>query len=77
MYQGWKIKKGPFSNMHNLPWSDYSFLDSSGVLLEAIALTLHTFGGPRKVCTTAAAVTGVCFVTAAGRRAINDFAREV
>ena len=26
MYQGWKIKKGPFSNTHNLLRSDRSFL---------------------------------------------------
>ncbi len=76
MYQGWKLKKGPFSYMPNFLWSDCSFLVSAGVLLKGGALTFHTFGGPRDVCTKAAAFTDMCFVTAAGLRATNGFSNE-
>ena len=49
---------------------------SAGILLKGSALTFDTFGGPREVCTKAAAFTDMCFVMAAGRRATNEFANE-
>ena len=49
---------------------------SAGILLKGSGLTFDTFGGPRELCTKAAAFTGMCFVMAAGRRATNEFANE-